>query len=82
MTKKSHDAVYVERYTDRDGNEKKRYTNIGALFTREDGSMSAKLESIPVNFSGWISFYVPKPKEQTTRAQQTSNSSDDEELPF
>lgn len=62
--KKTHDAVYAgEKYTDREGNEKTRYVNIGGLFTRDDGSMTAKLESIPVGFNGWINFYEPKPRD-------------------
>ena len=78
MAKKTHDAVYVERYSDRDGNEKKRYTNIGALFTREDGSMSVKLESIPVAFSGWISLYVPKQKEERPQRNAQAQAPVDE----
>lgn len=62
--KKTHDAVYAgEKYTDREGNEKTRYVNIGSLFTRDDGSMTAKLEAIPVGFNGWINFYEPKPRD-------------------
>ena len=62
--KRTHDAVYVEKYTDRNGEEKKRYTNIGSLMTREDGSMTIKLEAIPVNFTGWISLYEPKERDE------------------
>jgi len=62
--RKTHDAVYAgEKYTDRDGNEKTRYVNVGAMFTRDDGSMTMKLESIPVGFTGWINFYEPKERE-------------------
>lgn len=83
---KTHDAVYVERYTDRSGNEKKRYTNIGALFTRPDGSMAIKLEAIPVNFTGWISLYVPKPKDGEQR-QESRHAADqagelNDDIPF
>ena len=63
--KKTHDAVYAgEKYTDRDGNEKTRYLNVGALFQRDDGSQTMKLESLPIGFSGWINFYEPKDREQ------------------
>ena len=59
--KKKFDAVFAgEKYTDRDGNEKTRYQNMGAVFTRDDGSMTMKLESIPVGFTGWIIFFEPK----------------------
>ena len=62
--KKIQDAVYAgEKYTDNSGNEKTRYTNVGVLFQRDDGSFTMKLEAIPVGFSGWINFYEPKPKE-------------------
>ncbi len=90
--KKTHDAVYAgEKYNDREGNEKTRYVNLGALMQRDDGSMTMKLEAIPVGFNGWINFYEPKPKdgEQTqrqSRPQRTSNAPaaefDGEEIPF
>lgn len=38
-TRKTHDlAVKVGSYTDRDGNEKGRYVNAGAVFEKDDGS--------------------------------------------
>lgn len=90
--KKSHDAVYAgEKYTDRDGNEKTRYVNIGSLFTRDDGSMTMKLESLPIGFNGWINFYEPKPREgeqpqrQASRPQRQAAPVDDFEsdsIPF
>lgn len=91
--KKTHDAVYAgEKYTDREGNEKTRYVNIGALFQREDGSLFAKLESIPVGFTGWVSFYEPKPKDgeqprqRTARPQRAARAPEagfqDDDIPF
>lgn len=70
--KKIKDAVYGEKYTDRDGNEKTRYTNVGSLLERDDGSMTLKLESIPVGFNGWINFYDPKPREGQQPERQES----------
>ena len=68
--KKTHDAVYAgEKYTDRDGNEKTRYLNVGALFARDDGSQTMKLESLPIGFNGWINFYEPKEREQGGQQQ-------------
>lgn len=38
MTKKTHDlAVKTGAYTDRDGNEKGRWMNVGALMENDDG---------------------------------------------
>jgi len=71
--KKTHDAVYAgEKYTNRDGNEKTRYVNVGALFARDDGSMTMKLEAVPVGFNGWINFYEPKPKDGEQRQERTA----------
>ena len=86
--KRTHDAVYVEKYTDRNGQEKKRYTNIGSLLARDDGSMVLKLEAIPVNFSGWIALYEPKPRDgeqRETKPERTSGGStagEDDSIPF
>lgn len=46
-------------YTDRQGNEKKRYTNVGTLFQYDDGGFALKLDSVPVGdgWNGFISFY-------------------------
>lgn len=90
--KKTHDAVYAgEKYTDRDGNEKTRYINVGALFARDDGSLTMKLESLPIGFNGWINFYEPKEREggQQQRSQRPQRSAqsagdfqDDGSIPF
>jgi hypothetical protein len=90
--KKTFDAVYAgEKYTDREGNEKTRFVNIGALFTRDDGSITLKLESIPVGFNGWINFYTPKPKDgehqqrerpRRSSAPAQSSSDPDDDIPF
>lgn len=78
MAKKLFDAVAsVGTYTDRNGQEKKRYVNVGAVFESDDGKyMSLKLESIPVgpNWSGWISFFEPKPRELSPAQQQHSEA--------
>lgn len=91
--KKTHDAVYAgEKYTDREGNEKTRYVNVGALFTRDDGSMTLKLESIPVGFTGWLNFYEPRPKDgeqphtrqrpQRAASKQDNSGFEDDDIPF
>ena len=76
------EAVYSEKYTDKDGNEKTKYTNVGALFQRDDGSMCAKI------MGSWINFYDKK--EQTpnnqSRPSQQSNSGHandfEDDIPF
>lgn len=66
MAKKVFDAVAtVGKYTDKQGNEKKRYVNVGAAFEDDQGRLSIKLETIPVGpeWSGWISLYPPKERD-------------------
>lgn len=88
--KKTHDLVAVTgTYTNGQGQEKKRYTNVGALFTRDDGSLAIKLESIPIGgtWNGWLSAYLPKESGQQQRsapAQQPAAAGDfvDDDIPF
>lgn len=46
-------------YKDAEGNEKKRYTQVGVLMQQDDGGFSIKLDAIPVgpSWSGWLSCY-------------------------
>lgn len=83
---KKFDVVVTQRYQDRDGNEQKRYVNIGAVIETSKG-MSLKLESIPLGWDGWAGLYEPKPKEgaQTQsrggRAQGRGGD-EDRDIPF
>lgn len=80
--KKTHDAVYAgEKYTDREGNEKTRYVNVGALLQRDDGSMTLKLEAVPVGFNGWINFYEPKPKDGEQRQERPQRAAPARQAP-
>lgn len=60
MSRKTHDLVAtVGTYKDREGNEKKRYQNVGSVFEDTDGRRSYKLDAVPVGkeWSGWLSEY-------------------------
>ena len=73
----------VGEYTNKQGETKKRYLNIGSVIESDKG-MSIKIESIPVGWTGWAGLYVPKEKEQAAPAkQQSSGFTDiDSDLPF
>ena len=74
------DAVAtVGEYTDKQGNKKKRYMTVGKVFESEGGGLSLKLDALPVvpEWSGWISFYVPKDKEQSPAQEQHSTAKSD-----
>ena len=58
--KKTHDLVAtIGTYKDRNGDEKKRYTKLGAAFTDDQGRISLKLDAVPCSpdWSGWVSLY-------------------------
>lgn len=63
MATVKYDAVCkMGKYTTRDGAEKTRYHKVGVVFESDKG-LSLKVESLPVGFDGWISFYEPKPEQ-------------------
>jgi hypothetical protein len=72
-----------EKYTTSTGDEKQKWIKCGVVIEGKNG-LSLKLESLPVNFDGWLSFFEPKPREeQQQRPQQRRQSaamSDD--VPF
>jgi hypothetical protein len=80
-------------YTDRQGNEKKRYVNVGTLFQYDDGGFALKLDSVPVGegWNGFISFYEIEDRREAGNGQaraQPSGASEqfsrdlDDEIPF
>lgn len=91
----THDIVAtVGTYTDREGNEKKRYQKCGIAMTDEDGRLSLKLEAMPVtpDWSGWLNLYPKKdydaPQRQNTppmepiRQQPAGATAGHDEIPF
>lgn len=70
MSQIKYEAVAtIGEYKDRNGETKKRYVNIGKVFENEKGQLSLKLDTIPVdpNWSGWVSFYEPKERQDQGR---------------
>jgi hypothetical protein len=60
--KKLYDAVVTTgTYKDKQGQEKKRYMNVGKVFEGDKG-LSLLLEAIPLGITGpvWVNFYEPK----------------------
>lgn len=67
-------------YTNRNGEEKTNWVKIGAVFETNNG-LSMKIDSIPVVWDGWVSFFEPKPKEEAA-SKPASNSIEDDAVPF
>ena len=93
-SKYTHDVTAtVGSYTNREGDEKKRYVNVGKAFTDDYGRISIKLETIPVGpeWSGWLSLYPAKTREEREESYRGNASSpkttatpdeDDDDIPF
>jgi len=94
MAHKKYDAVAtIGEYTDRNGTTKKRYVNVGTVFENDKGQLSLKMEVVPVGqeWSGWISFFDPKPRDsqpapqparQAAPAPARTHHDDTDEIPF
>lgn len=72
-------------YKDRNGQEKTRWHQMGVCFQSDEGHLSIKIDSMPLNWDGWISLFEPKPKEER-QAQATTAPADsgiaDDDIPF
>ena len=72
MASPTHKVVATTgTYKDRDGNEKKRYTQCGIAFTDDQGRISIKLDAVPVTpeWSGWLSLFPMDDDRQEARQQ-------------
>lgn len=72
-------------YTDREGNEKRRYAKLGVVIETKNGPM-LKLESIPVTWEGIAYLNEPKPREPAKQEPSGKYGKDaapfDDEVPF
>lgn len=94
--KKKYDAkATIGKYRNAQGEEKKRYITVGAVFEDDQGRMSLKLDAVPCSpeWSGWVAFYEPNPEGYQQRpAPQKSGpsrqamapviSDEDDDIPF
>ncbi len=56
-------------YTNREGQEKNRYQRVGTLFKRDDDSLVAKYECIPIGWDGWANAYdLDEDRQQNNQA--------------
>ena len=73
-------TAIIGTYTNKDGQEKKRYQRIGSIINTRNGEM-IKLDVIPLKeggWDGWAYLNDPKPKEKVVGLPQDNP----EDLPF
>ena len=68
----------VETYTNKAGEEKKRWNKIGVVMETAKG-LSLKMETVPVNWNGWAMLSEPKPREEKPK---TGGFDDLDDMPF
>lgn len=56
-------------YKDRNGEEKTRWHHMGVCFQNDKGQLSLKIDSLPLNWDGWVSLFDPKPKDGSAPQQ-------------
>jgi len=59
--------VVGQKYT-KNGEEKTKWTTIGACFIKDDGKMSIKLETVPLNWDGQAQIFDREQRHQPTQA--------------
>lgn len=54
------------KYTNGEGQTKKRWQRVGTLFKGDDGEISVKLDCLPIGpeFSGWLNAYPIEDQDQ------------------
>jgi hypothetical protein len=83
------EVTAVTRYTDAQGNEKKRYHKLGVVMSTRNGDM-LKIESVPIGWDGWAYLNDPKDREEVQPKPQgkpsiqppSNDGFDDSDLPF
>jgi hypothetical protein len=72
-------------YTDKNGQEKKRWVKCGVVMATKSGGLALKMETMPVGGDGWFSLFEPKPRDdaqQAPRRQAASVADMDSDVPF
>lgn len=60
------DVCTGRKYKDAQGQEKTKYTRIGAWFENDQGQLSVKLDALPMpdqNGECWLKLFVPQPQD-------------------
>lgn len=72
------DVCTGRKYKDQQGQDKTKYTKIGAWFENDQGQLSVKLDALPMpdeNGECWLKLFVPQPQDgqQQPPPQQQNN---------
>ena len=69
-------------YTDKNGQEKKRWVKCGIVMSTKSGGLALKLETMPVGSDGWFSLFEPKPRNDAAPRKAASVADMVDDAPF
>jgi len=89
MSRKLYDVVHGSKFKT-GGEEKTKWTTVGAIFESDKGALSLKLEYVPTGIGEkglWLNLFEPKARTETgqgsTQKQpEDSSPSGDDSIPF
>lgn len=60
----THELIATNgEYTTKDGQVKTKFHKCGVAMLNKNGETSILIESMPINFNGWMTLKVPKPRD-------------------
>ena len=71
-------SVITGTYKNRDGQEKKRYQNIGSVFVDDNDNLKIKIDSTPIMDGGWNGWANCYDLEEKTNKQEDRH----DDIPF
>ncbi len=72
-----------EKFVDKEGKERRKNIHCGVVMENKYGGLSMKIESLPVDFDGWLNTREPKQKESAQNNSPPANFDDMEsDVPF
>jgi hypothetical protein len=83
--KKQYDIKYAAReYKTSDGTQKTYWSQHGSMWIDDNGSVTIKLDSIPVGekWTGYMKAFPTKPREQKTQYEGLPTDDFDRDIPF
>lgn len=77
-----------ETYTNKEGVEKTRWIRCGVVMDTKSGGQAIHIESLPINFDGWLMMKEPMPKENQKQYSKSGSVNEkepddfEESIPF
>jgi hypothetical protein len=79
----THDLIAkAGEYTSKDGETKVRWHKCGVAMDTKNGGVALNIESLPVNFDGWLQMRTPLPKDGAPRKANSVSDEDESLIPF